>query len=178
MYSSYLRYVFHSPDEYSNFIFKSCGSVTFLQELYPFQALAFSGESGASIAYPLSAILRIPLICVRKKGVRRPHAEFPVEYPKTPVIKTYAMVDDCISSGQTFRRIQQQITSTLKAECKLILLKDIRSGAIFKGFDPDDIPVFKIPLDVRTKQRLLKAQKDVAFIVRSLKDLVTKKTIG
>lgn len=84
----------------------------------PFDAIAFTGTSGAAIAYPISAMLKIPLICVRKDS--RNHYRHPIEGCITA--ERYVIVDDFISMGTTMKKI----TSTIKKE-----MPDAEPVAIF-----------------------------------------------
>lgn len=70
-----------------------------------FDALAFQGVSGASVAFPLSFDLGIPIIAVRKKN-ENSHGRF-VEGPCG--VKKYAIIDDFICSGDTVLRIIESI---------------------------------------------------------------------
>lgn len=75
---------------------------------HPFEAIAFSGMSGAGFAYPLSYKLKIPLICVRK-AQDSAHCRLTIEGAvKT---STYLIVDDFIESGKTI----QYILKSMKA---------------------------------------------------------------
>jgi len=70
-----------------------------------FDSIAFSGNSGASIAYPVSYFTGLPLICVRKKN-ESSHGK-QVEF--SSVCKNYLIIDDVIASGHTIRYIKNSI---------------------------------------------------------------------
>jgi adenine/guanine phosphoribosyltransferase-like PRPP-binding protein len=107
----------------------------------PFDAIAFRGNSGAAIAYPLSFKLQIPLICVRKGPS---HSPFKVEGCSNA--KTYVIVDDFIESGNTIKRIRKAINTDYRSEPKLvgILLYDYGPPCSCKEHDWQGIPVIKI----------------------------------
>ena len=87
-----------------------------------FDTIAFSGHSGAAVAYPLAAMGH-PITCVRKRGEnsRHPAARLkPEEKPgpyMTPVEGVidrnlrYVIVDEQVCSGATVQRIQQEIAA-------------------------------------------------------------------
>ena len=79
----------------------------------PFDAIAFTGTSGAAFAYPLSYKLGIPLICIRK-SVTDNHFRRKVEGQVNT--KRYIIVDDFIESGKTIRRIQKEIKNNWAAK--------------------------------------------------------------
>jgi len=76
------------------------------REKEPFDSIAFCGTSGAAFAYPLSLRLNIPLIHVRKEGIKT-HATSKVE--GNIGCKSYIIVDDLISTGATIRYIKDMI---------------------------------------------------------------------
>ena len=69
-----------------------------------FDAIAFTGTSGAAVAYPLSLRLKKPLICVRKE---KAHSDRKVEGAYGA--KNYIIVDDFISSGRSNDRIRRAV---------------------------------------------------------------------
>lgn len=76
---------------------------------HPFDAIAFTGTSGAALAYPLALALKVPLICVRKKGDGN-HFKSSIEGVTNS--NKYLIVDDFIVSGETMDRIIQTIRGT------------------------------------------------------------------
>lgn len=98
-----------------------------------FDAIAFTGSSGAALAYPISYLLGVPLICVRK-SIRDNHSglklEGAVSAPK------YIIIDDFIESGRTIDKINKAIKlENKKSNCVGIYLYN--DGALnppsFKG---------------------------------------------
>lgn len=109
---------------------------------YPFEAIAFTGTSGAALAYILSHWLKVPLICVRKTAEG---SHFPSWFGNLEghvEAKTYMIVDDFISSGATIDRIRDEIAKKSKAQCVGIVLyarsndSEYRSLPVF-GSKPD-----------------------------------------
>lgn len=71
-----------------------------------FDAIAFTGVSGAAVAFPLSDRLKAPLLCVRKKGE---NAHFAGTLEGYIYASRYCIVDDQISSGRTLERIIREV---------------------------------------------------------------------
>jgi orotate phosphoribosyltransferase-like protein len=71
-----------------------------------FDAIAFTGTSGAALAYPLSIKMKVPLICVRK-SVKDNHYGSKLEGCINA--RTYIIVDDFICSGSTMRKIEKAV---------------------------------------------------------------------
>jgi len=98
-------------DKFVKLIPKVAKALQAFRKKHPFDAIAFTGCSGAAFAYPLSYKLKIPLICVRKKDSS--HCTRPLEgYIGA---KSYVIVDDFISSGDTIKKI----ISTIKTHAKV-----------------------------------------------------------
>lgn len=70
-------------------------------------AIAFTGSSGAAIAFPLAAKYRLPLIMVRKDH-EKSHG-YKVDCNYSGVIKNYIIVDDFVATGASVRRILAKI---------------------------------------------------------------------
>lgn len=90
----------------------------------PFDAIAFTGTSGAAVAYPLSYRMKLPLLCVRKPTENSHYVSSgngEIEgYIDT---KRYLIIDDFTCSGDTIRRIIDVIAKDLpSAECAAIAL--------------------------------------------------------
>lgn len=79
-----------------------------------FDAIAFTGSSGAALAFPLSFLLELPLIHVRKG---RSHY-YGGAIEGTISSKRYLIVDDFIESGSTIRRIIRKIDSALNNQAQ------------------------------------------------------------
>jgi adenine/guanine phosphoribosyltransferase-like PRPP-binding protein len=98
-----------------------------------FEAIAFTGSSGAALAYPISFLLGIPLICVRKNA-KDNHSGLKLEGAVSAA--SYIIVDDFIESGKTINKINRTIRlRNDKSNCVGIYLYN--DGAInppsFKG---------------------------------------------
>jgi adenine/guanine phosphoribosyltransferase-like PRPP-binding protein len=72
-----------------------------------YDALAFTGQSGSLLAGPLAVRLNKPLIMVRKHSMPKPHSSREVEGLINA--RSYIIVDDIVSSGDTVRRIRAKI---------------------------------------------------------------------
>lgn len=104
--SDYLNSIYQVQD-YKKLVTKTANAIKRFKLKNPFDAIAFTGTSGAALAYPISAMLKIPLICVRK-GTN--HYGDPIEGCITAV--NYIIIDDFISMGRTMKKI----TSSIKKE--------------------------------------------------------------
>ncbi len=102
-------YKIYYPNRYKNLLKKMTKAVKKFKEKKSFDAIAFTGTSGASIAYPLSLRLNIPLICIRKNDGN--HWRFPVEGCINA--KKYIIIDDFIGSGATVSNIISSITKRM-----------------------------------------------------------------
>jgi adenine/guanine phosphoribosyltransferase-like PRPP-binding protein len=76
---------------------------------HPFDAIAFTGTSGSAIAYPLSYMLKLPLICVRKKNDGN---HFYRDIEGCTNARSYLIVDDFIESGRTMDKIISAVKGT------------------------------------------------------------------
>ncbi len=108
--SGYLTKVYNDPIEFGKLVQKVTASIQVLQENLGFEALAFTGQSGSAMAYAVSAITGIPLICVRKT-TDGSHATRLVEGPAGIDISKYLIMDDFTASGDTVRRIIESIST-------------------------------------------------------------------
>lgn len=135
--STYLRPVYE-VESFKNIIDKSYKSILKFRKRHSFEAIAFTGTSGAALAYPLSYKLKVPLICVRK-SIRDNHYKDKLE--GATFVNSYIIVDDCIDSGRTVRNILKNIKiNNPSAICKGIYL--------YNDFDPylgsfESIKIFK-----------------------------------
>jgi len=123
--TAYLDSIFQSPLKYRRLINKIADQMAALKKQTKFTAIAFRGTSGAALAYPLSAQLNIPIICVRKlteisHGLR-------IEGTQRN-IKKYVIIDDFMESGKTIKAILDAINKKKdyfkegRAECVGIVL--------------------------------------------------------
>lgn len=121
--------------------------IKWLKKKLEFDAIAFSGESGSGLAYPVSYKTRVPLICVRKKGVSThgAHIEGP-EYKS----KSFIVLDDMIESGATIEHIISSIERHSQKCCKcvgVVLYNDTRYGEKPDVYEFDrDIPIYNITI--------------------------------
>ena len=83
---------------------------------HPFDAIAFRGSSGAAFAYPLSYLMKMPLIHVRRGDEQ--HYRGKIE--GTVSAKKYVIVDDFISSGSTISKIENTISGEIEANPELV----------------------------------------------------------
>ena len=79
-----------------------------LQKKVKFDAIAFSGTSGAAIAYPVSAIAGYHLINVRREPYKQHHGS-KIEASGNRKIYRYIILDDFIASGRTIKLIVRAI---------------------------------------------------------------------
>ncbi len=122
-YSSYLYDIYH-PATFKKLVDRVAKKVVKLKKKLKFNAIAFSGSSGAALAYPVSALTKIPLIHVRKKG--KTHGD-DIEGGGHE-IKRYIILDDFIDTGATVKRIYNQIKNECdyddEVKCVAIVLYD------------------------------------------------------
>jgi orotate phosphoribosyltransferase-like protein len=83
-----------------------------LKKIHQIDAIAFTGSSGAAIAFTLGIKHNIPLIYVRKPGEESHGGQ--VECNADTVIKSYLIVDDFIDSGNTIIRIATGVNEIAK----------------------------------------------------------------
>lgn len=83
-----------------------------LREKVDIQAIAYTGSSGAAIAFPLAIAYELPIIYVRKEGEKSHGGE--VECNFTDEIENYVIVDDFIATGKTVQTIIAGIKTRAK----------------------------------------------------------------
>lgn len=83
-----------------------------------FDAIAFTGLSGAVLASAVALKLNKLLYCVRKQGENR-HSDYDVEGPLGAL--RYIIIDDLIQTGGTLRRIIKQVRKH-SADCPATLV--------------------------------------------------------
>jgi hypothetical protein len=112
----------------------------------PFDAIAFTGTSGAGMAFPLSYKMKIPLIHIPKPGVYR-HDYSKVEGTRSS--KKYLIVDDFIGGGSTVKRIEKTITDEIstKPEPVGIFLYEgpVAGGNQKMTLGNFNVPIFTLP---------------------------------
>lgn len=128
--ASHLGDIFMCPNEYGQLVDRIADQLEALRKKQSFTGMVFRGQSGAALAYPLSARLRIPIICVRKKD-EKTHG-FNVEGPQANV-RRYIIIDDFIETGETIKALIDAIDDENKwnkpskhnqARCSGIVLYD------------------------------------------------------
>ena len=112
-----------------------------IKRRHPFDAIAFTGSSGAALAYPLSYLMKLPLIHVRKG----PSHYSGGKVEGTISSKRYVIVDDFIETGASIRRVLKAIDSELDAAKPVAIL--LYSSTRMLEFDHKNkaIPVFTVP---------------------------------
>lgn len=81
---------------------------------HDFDALAFTGISGTMLGAPLALELNKTMLVVRKDVYS--HSPYVVEGDYAA--RRYIIVDDCVCTGATFKRIQEKISiAAPKAKC-------------------------------------------------------------
>ncbi len=115
-----------------------------IKRKHPFDAIAFTGSSGAALAYPLSYLMKMPLIHVRKDDDSH-YSSGLIE--GTISSKRYVIVDDFIESGNTIKRIIKTINKELKKSgakpAAICLYSDYVVKPFFKYYGTQ-VPVFKV----------------------------------
>jgi adenine/guanine phosphoribosyltransferase-like PRPP-binding protein len=82
---------------------ESSATIAALKKKLKFQALAFSGSSGACVAFHAGIEHNIPFIYVRKTG-EKSHGK-KIESNLTGIARKYLIVDDFVASGNTVKHI-------------------------------------------------------------------------
>ena len=106
-----------------------------------FDAIAFTGTSGAALAYPLSIKMKVPLICVRK-SVKDNHYGSKLEGCTNA--RTYIIVDDFIASGSTMKKIQKAVkdhTGEYGADPAKLVGVYLYAQKSYKGGKYKDVPL-------------------------------------
>lgn len=120
MYTQYLEKVY-DPKVYRFNIREMKDKIVKFKKKNKFDTIAFSGHSGAAYAYPLSVQLKCDLICIRKSKTARYDAKF----EGNEDCQNYIIVDDCIDTGVTVKRIQKEISKhSPQANLQAIFLYD------------------------------------------------------
>ena len=155
--SEYLKHIY-DLDHYRDTIREAVKALRPWDKTYPFDSIAFRGTSGAALAFPLSLRLKKTLMCIRKDDgnhfgsntIEGDHAA-----------NTYVIVDDCVESGDTVRKIVEIVDKEVGAKCVGLYLSSmenmyISERKILKTFDfpliNDGLPEALIQL---TKQEIV-----------------------
>lgn len=124
--SSYLASIYN-PKKLKWVIGRLARHIRAVHKAGPIDAIACRGSSGMAVAFPLSAMLGIPVVNIRKEK-EDSHGK-PVEGPDGVIVKRYVIVDDLIASGGTVRAIMDGLWS---AKCAAIFLYQ---GRYYSGTD-------------------------------------------
>lgn|SRR5574337_429355 len=103
-----------------------------------FDAIAFRGSSGAALAFPMSYLLKIPLIHVRKGASH--YTGGPIE--GTISSQKYLIIDDFIDRGNTVRTIIKTIKKEMNAKPVAICLYS--AGKYSKRARYEGVPIFSV----------------------------------
>jgi len=114
--SEYLSIIYH-PDRFHTIIERTISAAYQMMMDVPYDTIAFTGTSGAAMAFVLSKELGMPLLCVRKKS-EKSHYSGNHYLEGNFGTQNYIIVDDMIDTGTTFRGIVDQIKIVVpKAKC-------------------------------------------------------------
>lgn len=141
--TDYLSCIF-DPTKFRSTVNRAIGLLTEFGKHTPFDTIAFTGVSGAAIAFPLSFALEMPLLCIRKKGENN-HSPYQVEGNYST--SRYVIVDDFISTGSTVHRIEEDIKAELPNSPELVgiyLYKNVLYCE-WPDIDGNSIPIFPEP---------------------------------
>lgn len=122
--TSYLEHVF-TPDLFPKTVDCTIKAAERLKFETGFDTIAFSGISGAAVAFILSHWLDVPLLCVRKKGEDSHYHQQGGRILEGNVVdvKKYIIVDDFIASGHTCQHIIDSIQEkNFRAQCVGMLM--------------------------------------------------------
>lgn len=123
-HSDYLSKLY-DPVDLKKTVTRTAKKIKRLQKKLKFDAIAFRGQSGAAVAYPVSMLTGIPLILVRKKESSHGQA---IEGPAS-LVNRYVVLDDFICEGTTVNAIIKAIENKVRSigdsiECVGIVLYD------------------------------------------------------
>jgi len=141
IHTDYLEDIY-KVNRYQQSIFKLVQAIRKFDTKHTFDAIAFTGTSGAAAAYPLSFILHKPLICIRKD--RKNHMGD--NYEGAAGIKNYIIVDDFIDSGTTISNVLN-ITQARNVNAKplaIFLYKKYYSLKTHFQYEDFNIPIFNV----------------------------------
>jgi phosphoribosylpyrophosphate synthetase len=110
--TDYLHSAF-CPTEFQNKIDNAVEKISAFDKENEFQAIAFTGISGAAFAFPLAYLLNKTLICIRKANSSI-HTKLNVEGHID--CTSYIIVDDFISTGSTITLIKTSIEQEYEAK--------------------------------------------------------------
>lgn len=119
MQTSYLQHVFE-PGLFQRSVDKTLAAAECLKKSTGFDTIAFSGMSGAAMAFMLSHWMNVPLLCVRKREDTSHYVKQSRKFLEGNAtdVRKYLIVDDFISSGATVQYMIDTISSAnYQAEC-------------------------------------------------------------
>src|SRR5258706_474101 len=123
--------------EFLKLVPKAVKKIRAIKRKHPFDAIAFTGSSGAALAFPLSYLLKLPLIHVRKGKSHYGGGQI----EGTISSKRYLIIDDFIETGASIRRVIKAVNSELD-DAKPVAIC-LYSGAKYAASAKyNDIPLF------------------------------------
>lgn len=105
--SCYLHKIYE-PNRFKKTVDDTIKTVIALNKEKKINAIAFTGTSGAALAYPVSYATGIPLLCVRKSTKDNHYREKLEGYTRP---KNYIIIDDCVCTGTTIKKMVKAISS-------------------------------------------------------------------
>jgi adenine/guanine phosphoribosyltransferase-like PRPP-binding protein len=122
--TQYLHAAF-SPNLFARTVDRTAEVAAKIMQQYPFDTIAFTGVSGAAMAFPLSYKMDIPLLCVRKNSddshYSRSSSTTCLEGNMS--VYKYIIVDDTLCTGETVNRIMDSIhAANALARCVAMIL--------------------------------------------------------
>jgi len=138
----YLQKVYH-VNRFVKMIDKAVDLAKKIKRTHKYDTIAFSGSSGAAVAYVLSAQLKVPLIHIRsgENSSHYYHRASDSKFEGNASSKKYLIVDDFIESGGTIICIRNTIKKVApKANCVAIMLY----AQCWARTDFDKIPVYRL----------------------------------
>jgi len=126
--------------EFLKLVPKAAKKLRAIKRKHPFDAIAFTGSSGAALAYPLSYLLKMPLIHVRKGS-----SHYSGKIEGTISSKKYIIIDDFIDTGKTLLKVMKTIDEALEKKAKPVAICLYSSGRESDfSFNKKKIPVFTV----------------------------------
>lgn len=139
------------PAEWNTRMQAACQQVKKLHKTLKFDALAFTGSSGAAGAFILGANLELPVIYVRKKDELSHGKSIEANSAFNPIGR-YLIIDDFVGSGATVRHIVNSISDTAKKEaedppeCVGVFLYDPGPPRHVVSIGTETVPVYSLKL--------------------------------
>lgn len=143
IHTDYLESIYYK-DSYKMLVDKSAKILKAIDKIHPFQSIAFSGMSGAAMAYPLSLKLNKDLTCVRK-GKSHFSSDLGLNVEGRIEAK-YIIVDDFICTGATIKRILKTLKKDQRyhgaSTPEVVAIYLYASNGNEVGFNPVNIPIY------------------------------------